>query len=128
MADEVRVRVTPLRRKAVGAEDRGAGIGGEVTLHPPLGRVHADRRQRDRQRRRLTVERHLHALGPDREPEHRGLGRDRGGRQRNRTHPEGDDRGGPPPRVDHVATLRGVRFELVASRTRHILAPAWGGG
>ena len=110
VADEVGVRVTPLRREAVGAEHRRASVGGEVTLHVLLGGVHADRLQRDGQRRGLAVERHLHALGADREPEHRRVGRDRGRRQGNRAHPEGDDRRGPPPRMDHGVTLRGGRI------------------
>ena len=42
VTDEVLVRVTPLRGEAIGAEDGGAGVGGEVVLDVCLGGVHAD--------------------------------------------------------------------------------------
>ena len=67
--DEVRVRVAPLAREPVAAEDRGAGIGREVALDVLLRGVDADRCECDREGRRLTVERHLHALGADGEPD-----------------------------------------------------------
>jgi len=114
--------------EAVCAEDGSAGIGGEMVLDVLLGGVHPDRRQRDRERRGLAVEWHLHALRAHRQPEHRRIRREWGCGQRYGAHPEGDDRGSTPPCKDHLPTLRAVPHRLVASGARHILAPAWGGG